>query len=60
MIIPAIRMPRAIIGKDFFILMSVRAAISAPVQPPVPGRGMATNKKQTPVAPAFDFFAVSH
>ena len=26
MIIPAIRMPRAIIGKDFFILMSVRAA----------------------------------
>ncbi len=46
MIIPAIRMPRAIIGKDFFILMSVRAAISAPVQPPVPGRGMATNKSR--------------
>ena len=45
-IIPAISIPKAIIGNDFFILMSVRAAISAPVQPPVPGRGIATNKSR--------------
>lgn len=59
-IIPAISIPKAIIGNDFFILMSVRAAISAPVQPPVPGRGIATNKSRPQSRQRLDLFAVSH
>ena len=42
---PAISTPRAIIGNAFLGGISKSDAISAPVQPPVPGSGIATNSK---------------
>lgn len=46
MIIPAIITPNDIAGKADFILISNRAAIKEPDHAPVPGRGMATNKRR--------------
>lgn len=51
---PAINTPSAIIGRLFLIRISRSAAISAPVQPPVPGRGMATKSK----SPHYLYFSI--
>ena len=45
MIKPAINTPSAIIGNALLNLMSSNAAIKAPVQPPVPGIGIATKRR---------------
>ena len=50
---PAISTPRAIIGNAFLGGISKSDAISAPVQPPVPGSGIATNSKSPHCLPRF-------
>ena len=52
----AIISPRKIAGTDFFILIPISAAISAPVHAPVPGNGIAT-KKNKPQNTPFSIFA---
>lgn len=42
--IPAAIIPRAMAINDFFLFNPSNIARRAPVQPPVPGRGMATNR----------------